>query len=207
MTIDDHSTEQGQQGEKTPTPADISDKAGQKKTTDLGYPEETPLSEMTSEQQIAYWKHKARKHEGRAKDRGDYDQLKAELDQLKTERMSESEKAVEEARKEGRAEAAGEYSTKMVDVALRTALEARGIEAKEIDSKLSYVDLAKFLDNNRELDSDKVQGYLDDIAPQQRQGQWIDMGQGRRDDTGGKRPGGSVEAGRDIRRNRQKQQA
>lgn len=209
MTTDNHNNNEGGQpgGGGTPTPADIAAKATGPKATDLGFPAETPLAEMTAEQQAAYWKHKARKHESRAKGAEDYDQIKAELDQLKAERMSESEKAIEDAKKEARAEAASEFGPKMAGAVLRTALASRGIEAEEIESKLSYVDFAKFLDNNGDVDSDKVQGYLDDIAPQQRQGQWIDMGQGRRDDTGGKRPGGSVEAGRDLRKNRHKQQA
>lgn len=210
MTTDANQNNEGGQpgGGGTPTPADVA-KQGErpKQAENLGFPTDTPLAEMTAEQQVAYWKHKARKHESRAKSAEDYDQIKAELDQLKAERMTESEKAVEEAKKEARKEAASEFGPKMAGVALRMALASRGIEAEEIDSKLSYVDFAKFLDNNGEVDSVKVQGYLDDIAPQQRQGQWLDMGQGRRDDTGGKRPGGSVEAGRDLRKNRHKQEA
>lgn len=34
---------------------------------EFGYPDETPVKEMTSEQQVAYWKRQARKHEEAAK--------------------------------------------------------------------------------------------------------------------------------------------
>lgn len=218
MTTDNHNNNEGGQpgggGTPTPTPADVANNAKRPKAPEFNYPKDTQLSEMTAEQQVEYWRHKARKHEALWQEAGHHPNLKAELDRaqteldkLKAERMTEAEKAVEEARKEGRAEAASELGPKMAGIALRTALASRGIEAEEIDSKLSYVDFAKFLNDNGEVDYDKVQGYLGDIAPQQRQGQWIDMGQGRRDDTGGKRPGGSVEAGRDLRKNRHKQQA
>lgn len=173
---------------------------------DLGFPAETPVAEMTAEQQVAYWKHQARKHEKRAKDRSDYDEVKAELDQLKQEQMTEAEKAVQEARKEGEEAAAEKWSTKMARAALSGALAGRGFQPDEIEDKLSYVDFTKFVDDNGEVDSDTVQRYLNDIAPQQDDnGSWPDIGQGSRGDTRNKRTGGSVDAGRQLRRERQKQ--
>ncbi|MGW4127963.1 hypothetical protein [Amycolatopsis japonica] len=35
--------------------------------SDKGFPENTPVAEMTPEQQVAYWKHQSRKWEGQAK--------------------------------------------------------------------------------------------------------------------------------------------
>ena len=202
MTNEDH---KGTADAGTVTPADVARKAAETQpgSTDLGFPEDTPVSEMSVEQQAAYWKHKARKHEKRSKDREDYDALKAERDQLKAAQMTDAERAVEDARKEGESTAAEKFSAKIAEASLRGALAGRGLDAETAESKLSYVDFGKFLNDNGEVDSDKVQRYIDDIAPQRQSGQWIDMGQGRRDDTGDKRPGGSVEAGRDIRRKRQ----
>src|SRR5215218_296038 len=54
-----------------------------------GFPADTPVTEMTTEQQAAYWKHQSRKHEERARSREDYDDLKAKAAKLeKLERQS-----------------------------------------------------------------------------------------------------------------------
>lgn len=47
------------------------------------FPENTPVNEMTQEEQTEYWKHQARKHEGRLKDLGDIDELKANAEKGK----------------------------------------------------------------------------------------------------------------------------
>lgn len=47
------------------------------------FPENTPVNEMTTEEQMEYWKHQARKHEGRLKDLGDIDELKANAEKGK----------------------------------------------------------------------------------------------------------------------------
>lgn len=177
---------------------------GTAEVNEHGFPDNTPTSEMTADQQAAYWKHKARKWEGRARDQSDYESVKEELNELKKKQMSESERAIEDAREEGRTEASQEFGEKMVEASLRGALAGRGIEVDDIDSKLSYVDFSKFLDNNGEVDSDKVQRYIADVAPQQNETRWPDMGQGRRHDVQDRRSGGSVEAGRKIRQERQK---
>lgn len=62
---------------------------------DKGFPESTPLAQMTAEQREAYWKHQARKHEQRARERADYDDLKAKaakLDEIEAANKSELEK-------------------------------------------------------------------------------------------------------------------
>lgn len=47
------------------------------------FPENTPVNEMTTEEQMEYWKHQARKHEGRLKDLGDIEELKANAEKGK----------------------------------------------------------------------------------------------------------------------------
>ncbi|WP_413600842.1 hypothetical protein [Curtobacterium sp. Curtsp57] len=72
-----------------------------------GFPANTPVAEMTQEQQLAYWKHQSRKHERRADERKDYDQLRAAADELatlKAANQTEAEKALAEAREEARRE-------------------------------------------------------------------------------------------------------
>lgn len=59
----------GQPAPTTPTPAQPvpSQQPVQAATGERGYPENTPVAEMTVEQQAAYWRHHARKHEDRLK--------------------------------------------------------------------------------------------------------------------------------------------
>lgn len=67
---------------------------GQQQT---GFPADTPVAEMTQEQQLAYWQHQSRKHERRASSRADYDQLKAdseELARLRAESQTDAERDV-----------------------------------------------------------------------------------------------------------------
>ena len=89
-----------------------------------GFPGGVAVADMPAEQQAAYWKHKARKHEDTAKARGDYDAVKAERDRLLQAGMTDAEKAVNTARAEG--EAAGRLAAvtatvgDLLDVALST---------------------------------------------------------------------------------------
>lgn len=62
---------------------------------DKGFPEGTPVAEMTAEQQAAYWKHQARKHEERARSRADYDDVKkkaAEYDKYVESQKTEAQR-------------------------------------------------------------------------------------------------------------------
>lgn len=191
-TQENESTEQSQSAEK---------KSGDESVGEHGFPVDTPIVEMTPDQQAAYWKHKARKWEDRARDRDDYDDMKKELETLRDQNRTDSEREVENARKEAAQEESARWAVKVAEANLRGALQGRGFQGDELEDQLSYVDFSKFLDNNGELDSDKVNRYLDTVAPNRHDGRWPDVGQGNR---GGdnRRPGGSVEAGRQIHKQR-----
>lgn len=66
---------------------------------DRSFPQGTPLEQMTTEQQVAYWRHHARKHEQRAAQAPTAEQLAelqakaARLDEVERAQMSELEKA------------------------------------------------------------------------------------------------------------------
>src|SRR5690625_1163632 len=170
---------------------------GETKLNEHGYPDETPIKDMTADQQAAYWKYHAQKHERRSKEREDYDAIKAERDRLKQSTMTDAEKQIEEAREEGKALAAQEYSDRMVDAMLRGTLKGHGLKADDIDSRLSFIDRKAFLTDNGEVDSDKVNAYLEANAPgEKKKESWPDTGGGNRG--GGKGLGGSVQAGKDL---------
>lgn len=86
-------------GQPAPQPADPDANAPDT------YPPDTPVAEMTSEQQTAYWKAMARKHEARAKQAPSDDELqdlrqaKKRLEELEDENRTELEKAAQRATK------------------------------------------------------------------------------------------------------------
>ena len=203
MNVEDQ--EQQSKGGETPPADQRNDDTQSTDTGGSGVPDK-PVAEMTADEQIAYWRQRSRQNERRAKDRDDYDDLKKELEELRTEKMTEAERAVEAARKEGEEAATEKFSAKVAEASLRGALTGRGFQADEIEDKLSFIDFTKFVTSDGEVDTEMVQRYLQEMAPQDNgNGAWPDMGQGNRGDSHNKRSGGSVDAGRAIRRQRQKQ--
>jgi len=109
---------------------------------DRGFPDATPVAEMTAEQQVAYWKHQARRHESTSKKNHE------ELETLRKQGMSDQERAVEEAREAGRNEANAAATVRVVAAELKAA----GVPADDI----ADLDLSKFLTSEGEVDADKV---------------------------------------------------
>lgn len=172
-----------------PKPDPPKDTDPKPKPDDKGFPADTPVAEMTAEQQAAYWRHHARKHEQRAKDREDYDRIKSELDEIKAAGMSEQEKAVDEAKKAAKAEALREVGGRMVDAHIKASVTAGRLTQDQADVILDGLDRTRFLTTEGDVDTDKVTALLDKIAPDTGNG-FPDLGQGRR-------PGGSKVSGKE----------
>lgn len=165
---------------------------------DKGFPASTPVSEMTPEQQVAYWKDKARIHEGRNTELlgitgGKYgDDLKALLDERETlldSQRTESEKAVEAARKQAVDEVRRELGPSSVRAAFDLLLG--DLPEQERNDQIDMLDLGKFLTQTGEVDTAKVRSFANRIAP-------ADKGQGGSNDPdygGGRRNNGSTSAG------------
>lgn len=176
-----------------PTPPTTPPPAG-----DRGYPPDTPIAEMTVEQQAAYWKAQSRKHEAEARRRADYDAVKARADQfdaLDQASRSEHEKAVDAARKEAdeaaRAEERGRYGAQLVAAELRAALAGR-VDPAQRDALIEAVNPARFLDDKGQVDPGAVTAWVDKAAPAAPGGTRYDGAQGGRTGT---QPAG-VDAGR-----------
>ncbi|MCW2674797.1 MAG: hypothetical protein JWP14_3386 [Frankiales bacterium] len=173
----------------TPPPAPPSDK---------GFPENTPVAEMTTEQQVAYWKHHSRQHEDKFKSLGDVEALRAkaqQFDDLQAASLTEQERAVAEAKAAGVAETlpklvAAEFRVQ----ASSRLLDARGqFDAARLKAVLEPLDLTKFVTNG-EVDEVKVKAFVDGIAPAASPGtQQPNLGLGGQ--PGG---GGSVSKGKDA---------
>ena len=147
---------------------------------DRGFPEGTPLVEMTVDQQAAYWKHQARKHEQRAESRKDYDQVlerAKKWDQLEESQRTPSEQAVKAAREEGRAAALREANERTAVAILRAGLQARGKSSEEANEILAALSPGAFVKND-DVDTDKVAAYVEKIAGPTTA--WPDTGGGRR---------------------------
>lgn len=169
------------------------------------FPANTPVKDMTPEQQAAYHLHQSRKHENRAKAFGEWtpekiNALVQERDQLKTSGQSDADKAIEAAREEGRAEVRSQLVRVNATHALEKALTGRVPEA----SALLGLDVTKFIVNGQ-VDDAAVKAWVEDHseeAPKGQQKKNPDFGQGNRGDAGGS--GKSVAAGRDLYAERHK---
>lgn len=134
---------------------------------DPGFPANTPVVQMTTEQQVAYWKFHARKHEGRANAAADYDAIKAERDRLRDSTQTAEEKALADAEARGRTASDELWQPRVARAALTAGLVGRGMKTEDVEEELSLVDAKAFLTDKGEVDTDKVSKFLDRRAPAQ----------------------------------------
>lgn len=171
-----------------------------------GFPKDTPLVEMTVEQQLAYWKHHARKHEGTANARADYDQQKADAEkwrQHQNDNKAPDQKvlddAVAQAREETRREEQAKAAPRIVKAEFK-ALAAGKVSKELLDAFLEDVNHTVYLDANGELDTDKIQKRVDALAPGKEKQERKQTHQGYRPTDGVT----SVASGRDLFASRNK---
>ena len=156
---------------------------------DLGFPKDTPVAEMKANEQTAYWKHQAKKHETRAtewqtaaggKTAAEVKAERGELETLRQSQLTDSEKALETAKAEGRAEASAEYAPRMARLAFETALAHVDDDAREI--LIDSLDLTKVITDSGDIDTAKVKTIAGTLAPADKEsGRQRDYGAGRRE--------------------------
>lgn len=148
---------------------------------DKGFPEATPLAEMTDKQQAAYWKHYARQHEGRVQQMSDYDSLKdkaAQYDALSEASRTDQERAIQAARDEAKAAALQEAAPRLVRAEFRAAAKGVLTDAAR-DAILEDLDFSKYLTDKGEVDEAKVAAKVAALAPTEPQRPPVQLGQGR----------------------------
>lgn len=177
---------------------------------DQGFPANTPVAEMTPDERIAYDRHQREQNRQR---RAEWDDATggrsaaevkaamAELETLRRERLTPSEQAIEDAKREVResvrAEARRELLPALVHAEFRAAAGAR-LSKEQIEVILAPLDPTKFLTaDGGQVDTAKVQQFVDGIAPAGKQ--WPDMGQGKR---GTSQTPAGVSAGRALHEER-----
>lgn len=170
---------------------------------DHGFPKDTPLVEMTETQQLAYWKYHARKHEGVANSRADYDQVKADAEKWKTHQDSNKapdQKVLDDAIEKARSEERAKNAPRLVKAEFKAA--AAGKLSKELlDAFLEDVNHMTYVNADGELDTEKITKRVEALTPKQEQQQRRSTHLGHRPTDGAT----SVTNGRDLYASRQKQ--
>jgi hypothetical protein len=173
---------------------------------DLGFPKDTPVAEMTDKQATAYWKHKARKHEGRVSELvGDRtpEQVKqdlAELAELKKAQQTPAEQALTEAREEGKKEATAAERAKTAAAIFKGALEAHKVDESDIEELVTNFNVAGYITDDG-VDTTKITNFAKKFAPSGKDTSSTrrrDFGGGSRTDDGqhSRGSGGKAEAER-----------
>jgi len=151
-----------------------------------GFPRGVKKDDMEPEERERYWRYESKKQQHQADSLrrendewaklGKRDDIKATLDQQeqhRRENLNDGQKAVEDARTEGRT--AGETAAR--DKYLAPAVEGQVVAitrgtgetvedaTERVRGALAFVDVAKFLNDNGELDADKIQTFAQSIAP------------------------------------------
>lgn len=134
---------------------------------DKPYPQK-PLTEMTTDEQNAYWKYHNRKLEDRIRQMGDYEQLKTQLGQLQQMTQTEWQRAVLEAENRGRSSAMEQAAGQMVAVAFQGAANQR-MTPDQIQAQLNRLDAKTFV-HNGQVDIAAIHAYVDTIAPARQNG-------------------------------------
>lgn len=141
------------------------------------------------------WQALSKKHEARSKENAD---AARERDELRKQSLTDTERAVEEAKAAGRSEAATSFRSKIG----RHAIAAAAAEARVVvpAAALDLMDLSSLTDDQGEVDADKVTSLVAGFAPatqQQDERRHVTAGQGARSNSKD-RTVGSVAAGRDL---------
>lgn len=122
---------------------------------------------MTDAEQAAYWKFHSRRHQARADERSDYDELKAkaaEADRLRQQVETEAQKALREATEQARKTALDEFSPRLVAAEFRAASAGR-IESDRLATLTEDIDMSRYVKADGSVDLDKVAAKVDAWAP------------------------------------------
>lgn len=134
---------------------------------DRGYPVGLPVEQMTTDQQLAYWRHYARHHESRWKAVENYPALQEKAqkyDELVTATQTDQQRAVAQAAADARRQAFTEAGSQLVDGWFHAAAAGR-LGQESVNAILAGLDRKAYLKPTGEVDTDKVYGLVNSIAP------------------------------------------
>lgn len=147
-----------------PAPAAASESAGD------GFPSGVAVKDMTVEQQAAYWRHQARRHEGRHLDAlglkpGELDTLRkaqADVEELRRSQMTEQELAIAAARDQAAAETRKTYGGRLAEAEFRAA--SAGAVTADVLRDLR-IDPSAYLTDAGEPDTTAIAAAVARLAP------------------------------------------
>lgn len=140
---------------------------------DLGFPADTPVSEMTPEQKAAFDRHKREQNKAeRARWKavtGDRtpDQLKNDLDELanlRKEKLTPSERQLQDARDQATAETRAAMRAETATTIYETALETLGVPEADIPDLVRGFNAAGFITDDG-VDRAAITNFAKKIAP------------------------------------------
>lgn len=142
---------------------------------DLGFPANTPVKEMTAEQQAAYYKHASKKWEKKAKTSeknvkpADFDQLLADAEAFRKQQedgKSPDEKALDAARQKAIVEAKAEAEREFLPVLVRAEFARRlpDLSDEQLDELLEDVAPATYYKDGA-VDKERVERMAARLAP------------------------------------------
>ncbi|MFI6904876.1 hypothetical protein ACIBKY_26685 [Nonomuraea sp. NPDC050394] len=121
-------------------------------------PPESPPAPPAQDGDGTDWKAEARKWEKRAKENST---AADELDKVKKASMTETEKAVEKARKEGETTALVAAGRKLAEAKFETALARKNLD---LGDAAEYIDVGKFVDDKGDVDEAAIKKAVDRLA-------------------------------------------
>jgi hypothetical protein len=152
---------------------------------ETGFPAGTPVKDMQPAEQAAYYKHQNRKAEDRLRSFGDITpekllELTRERDELLKANQSESEKAIEDAKEQGRAEVRAVLAAERVRSALASALSGRVPDA----DALLDLDRSVFVKGDK-ADTDAIKAWVEKHSTESKvtKGAGVVPSQGARDNS------------------------
>lgn len=163
-------------GGTTDPAATDADKVTEPQSTEPKFPANTPLKDMTVDQQAAYWQDKARKHEDRVKAFGDLTpeaikelqtkstEHETALTELNSQHEAALTAAIEKAKADGRAEALQESAPSLVIAEFKAAAAGRA-SAEQLLPLLEDINHSKFLTADGKVDSALIQSRIDTLFP------------------------------------------
>lgn len=152
------------------------------KPDDLGFPPATPVDDMTDSEKAAYWRNEAKKQQKRAEKfekLGDPDKIRADLDaaeqaaeDARRAAQTDHERAIEDARNEGRAAGIAEGSSKWLKDAVQSHIallaqapgEAPDDTRARVNGVLQYIDPTQFVGDDGALDADKLTNFATSLG-------------------------------------------
>jgi hypothetical protein len=145
--------------------------------SDTGFPAGTPLAEMTTEQQLAYYKHQNRQADAKlAKFKGvtpkQFTEMQTRIHELENAQLSADEKALKDAVDQAKADATAQvqalYLPRLQLSEIRS-VAASILDEEQLDGWLEGLNPAKFVGEDGEVDKDKVMTSLTAMFGRSRQ--------------------------------------